>query len=182
MNDETACVATPSQTAGPFFHLGLTPQPGRRAGERIRVLVKVSDGDGQPVDDALIEWWHTAENAASSGQAADSQTDAAFGRMPTREDGTCELETVRPGRTPDGRGGLQAAHINVCLFARGLLRQLHTRIYFADDPALESDAVLALVPDDRRTTLFARPDPDAPGRWLFEVRLQEPQETVFFDI
>ena len=177
MNDETAGVATPSQTAGPFFHLGLRPQPSGRAGERIRVLVRVTDGDGRPVDDALIEWWHAAETEENSGPATDSQV-AAFARLPTRDDGTCELETVRPGRTPDG----QARHINVCLFARGLLRQLHTRIYFAGDPALESDAVLSLVPEHRRTTLLARPDPAVPGRWLFDVRLQEPHETVFFDI
>lgn len=177
MNDETAGVATPSQTAGPFFHLGLRPQPSGRAGERLRVLVSVTDGDDRPVDDALIEWWHAAEPEENSAPATDSQV-AMFARLPTRTDGTCELDTVRPGRVPDG----QARHINVCLFARGLLRQLHTRIYFAGDPALESDAVLSLVPEHRRTTLLARPEPGVPGHWLFEIRLQGQQETVFFDI
>ena len=70
----------------------------------------------------------------------------------------------------------------LCLFARGLLRQLHTRLYFAGDPEVESDAVLSLVPEPRRTTLLARPDPAMPERWVFEIRLQEPQETVFFNI
>ena len=175
MSDETALVATPSQTAGPFFHIGLTPQLNGLAGERILVRVMVTDGDGRPVDDALVELWHTAEYAVP---AAAAQTRAVFARMPTGEDGSCEFETVRPGRAPDG----QAPHINVCLFARGLLRQLHTRLYFAGDPEVESDAVLSLVPEPRRTTLLARPDPAMPERWVFEIRLQEPQETVFFNI
>lgn len=161
MNKETTYVATASQTAGPFFHLGLGPHAGgATAGERIRVLVTVTDGDGRPVDDALIELWQTA----------DSKTPALFARMPTGHDGSCEIETVR------------APHINVCLFARGLLRHVHTRIYFAGDPALESDPVLSIVPEHRRQTLLARPDPDTPGRWLFDVRFQGPQETVFFDL
>lgn len=178
MSDNTDGVATPSQTAGPFFHRGLSPQPGGSAGDRIRVLVTVTDGDGRPVDDALIEWWHAVETTKQSGSGPRSQALAAFARLPTRADGTCELETAAPARTPDG----QAPHLNVCLFARGLLRQLHTRIYFAGDPALESDAVLSLVPQPRRATLLARPDPAAAGRWLFDVRLQEPHETVFFDL
>jgi protocatechuate 3,4-dioxygenase, alpha subunit len=152
-------VATPSQTVGPFFHVGLTPQPGvgkpgAHAGDGIRLRVTVTDGDGRAVDDALVELWYGD----------------VFGRMPTGKDGICEFDIARP-----------AAHINVCLFARGLLRQLHTRIYFAGGPALAEDAVLALVPDDRRGTLLAHPDPHDAGRWLFHVRLQGSQETVFFD-
>lgn len=158
MKDEHR-VATPSQTVGPFFHLGLTPQPsvgnaGAPADDRIRLRVAVTDGDGRAVDDALVELWYGD----------------LFGRMPTDKDGACEFDIVRP-----------AAHINVCLFARGLLRQIHTRIYFAGDPAFAEDAVLALVPEDRRATLFAHPDPQDAGRWLFRVRLQGSQETVFFD-
>ncbi len=185
MSGEADCVATPSQTAGPFFHIGLPPQrmaAAFTAAERIRVLVTVTDGDGRPVDDALIEVWHTAETSEGAGRDAGARAQAPFARMPTGPDGTCELETVRPGPTPDGRSPGHAPHINVCVFARGLLRQLHTRIYFAGDPALESDAVLALVPEHRRATLLARPDPEAPGRWRFDVRLQEPRETVFFDV
>jgi len=157
MNNETARVASASQTVGPFFHLGLKPQ--QSAGDassvdRLRLVVKVTDGDGRPVDDALVELWTSTE----------------FARMPTVEDGTCELEV------------LPAPHINVCLFARGLLRQLYTRIYFAGSSSLDSDAVLALVPEHRRKTLLACPDPQTPGRWVFHVRLQGAQETVFFDM
>jgi protocatechuate 3,4-dioxygenase alpha subunit len=165
-------VATPSQTVGPFFHFSLTADESTRVlrplggAERIHLLVIVTDGDDRPVPDAVIELWHSAEDAVS-----------AFGRMATAEDGTCEFETVRP----DGAPARQAAHINVCFFARGLLRQLHTRIYFAGDAALDVDSALALVPENRRSTLLAVPDDVQPARWRFNLRLQGRNETVFFD-
>jgi protocatechuate 3,4-dioxygenase alpha subunit len=105
-----------------------------------------------------------------------------FGRLPTREDGTCTFETIRPGRVPDHRGGLQASHVNVCVFARGLLRHLYTRIYFDRDAALADDIVLALVPEDRRATLLAHQELDGSGRWTFDIKLQGENETVFFDL
>lgn len=172
MNDDVA-VATPSQTVGPFFHFALTANPiGRIAdrfegGEPIKLLFRVTDADGQVVTDAIVELWQT--DGASS----------VFGRLPTGEDGTCEFETVRP---TSAAGGPQAPHINVCLLARGLLRQLHTRVYFAGDPALARDPVLALVPENRRSTLLAHADSERPGRWVFDVRLQGERETVFFDV
>lgn len=180
-------VATPSQTVGPFFHVALTPETAvgtvqpAMDGDRLHVVVRVSDGEGEPVSDAMVEIWQAAaRNSAPSTVRGDAP--CGFGRLPTGEDGTCTFETVRPGRTPDGRGGWQAAHINVCLFARGLLRQLHTRLYFAGDPALEGDAVLALVPEPRRQTLVATRDAARPDRWVFHVRLQGRDETVFFDV
>jgi protocatechuate 3,4-dioxygenase, alpha subunit len=146
-------IATSSQTVGPFFHLGLKRQT-RRVDQASRTLtMKVTDGNGDPVDDALIELW----------------TSDAFARVATGRDGTCKCELAA---TP---------YINVCFFARGLLRHLHTRIYFAGDPALASDRVFALVPEVRRQTLLACPDPDVPGHWTFHLHLQGPQETVFFD-
>jgi protocatechuate 3,4-dioxygenase alpha subunit len=190
MSDDPVLIATPSQTVGPFFDFALTADAslGRMVdttaeAERIRLCVRVTDGDGQPVSDAVVELWQVMD--AKAGQAAVESGAirppgvARFGRLPTREDGTCEFETVRPVSMPDTPGRQQAAHINVCLFARGLLRQLYTRIYFAGDPALKDDPVLALVPEERRSTLLARPD-GASGRWLFDVGLQGPQETVFF--
>jgi protocatechuate 3,4-dioxygenase alpha subunit len=104
------------------------------------------------------------------------------GRLPTDAQGSCTFETIRPGRVADGRGGLQAAHVNLCLFARGLLRHLYTRMYFAGDPALGDDALLAHVPEDRRETLLAIADPGAPATWSFAIRLQGDRETVFFDL
>jgi protocatechuate 3,4-dioxygenase alpha subunit len=188
MNDRRCCAATPSQTVGPFFHIAFTPEPAGgmatafAGGERIRLRMLVTDGDGRPVDDAVLELWHTSTLTHGSVENNDSKPVAGFGRMPTDSEGACEFDTVRPGSTADHSGRLHAPHINVCLFARGLLRQLHTRIYFAGDPALADDAVLALVPEERRSTLLAQPDPHDGRRWLFHVRLQGPQETVFFDL
>lgn len=186
---DPAPVATPSQTVGPFFHLGLTPDAsggtvrGVSGRERIQLRMRVTDGEGQPVTDAVVEIWQAGEivNETASTPFAEPSL-AGFGRMATGEDGTCEFDTIRPGRVPDGAGGRQAPHINVCLFGRGLLRHLHTRIYFAGDPSLDEDPVLALVPEDRRPTLVASPDATHPGRWQFHVRLQGSRETVFFDV
>ena len=153
-----ASPATASQTVGPFFHFALTAKPNGRLvdrlpeGEAITLVIRVTDGDSAPLPDALVE----------------IMQDGVFGRMPTGDDGTCVFETIR---TP---------HVFVCLFARGLLRQLHTRIYFAGDPALDRDPVLALVPLARRQTLLAKPDPADPRRWTFDLRLQGTDETVFF--
>ena len=161
--------ATASQTVGPFFHFALTAKPNGRLvdrlpeGEALTLVIRVTDGDGEPLPDALVE----------------VVQDGVFGRMPTGEDGTCAFETIRP-RARSTEAGNTAPHLFVCLFARGLLRQLHTRIYFAGDPALAQDPVLALVPHDRRQTLLARPDGANGRRWSFDLRLQGPGETVFF--
>lgn len=165
MSEEQRLVATASQTVGPFFHFALTAQPNARmadrfpaGSERIALRIRVVDGDGQPVTDAMIELWQAG----------------VFGRMASDHDGVSQFETVRPSST-DGSAG----HIDMYLFARGLLRPLHTRIYFSGDPALEGDATLAIVPEDRRHTLLARAEDG--GGWAFEVRLQGSGETVFFD-
>ena len=168
MSDE-ARVATASQTVGPFFHFGLTRKPNGRlvdrlgGGEAITLVVRVTDGDGAPLPDALVE----------------VVQEGVFGRMPTDEDGTCVFETVRP-RAGSHESGTSAPHVFLCLFARGLLRHVQTRIYFAGDPALDRDPVLALVPQDRRQTLLAQPDPADQRRWTFDLRLQGAGETVFF--
>jgi protocatechuate 3,4-dioxygenase alpha subunit len=188
----TPLVATGSQTVGPFFHFGLTTdaRQGQMAGpqtpgERLQLRVEVLDGAGSPVPDAMVELWQAdAEGRdVTAPDHRDPSPGASFlgwGRLPTGEDGTCVFRTVRPGRMPDGAGALQAAHINVCLFMRGLLRQIHTRIYFAGDPAQAQDVVLGMVPADRRGTLLAQPDAD--GTWTFVIRLQGAEETVFFDV
>jgi protocatechuate 3,4-dioxygenase, alpha subunit len=162
-------IPTPSQTVGPFFDFGLAPAAAgwtaRTPGdEPFCLVIAVTDGDAAPVPDALVEIWQPDE--ASS----------AFARQPTRADGTCEFEMLYPAQPAPG----QAPHINVCLFARGLLQQLHTRVYFAGHPALATDPVLSLVPASRRATLVAVADHDRGRRWRFPVRLQGPDETVFF--
>jgi len=184
----------PSQTVGPFFHLGLTGNSalGRLAGpeakgERIRLRFRLLDGDGLPVPDGIIELWQ-ADASGKYNHPADTQDRApdpafcGFGRLATGADGICTFDTIRPGRAPDGLGTCQAAHISVSVFARGLLDRLSTRVYFAGDPALAEDPVLLRVPKDRRQTLMAQPDPMSAGCWEFDVHLQGERETVFFDI
>ena len=180
-------IASSSQTIGPFFHVG--PGAGDRCGvvaaagvpgERIRLRVQVLDGDGAPVNDALVELQHADANGVRPGPVEPGDPPPAFsgfGRLATSEDGACCFETIRPGTSsPD-----EAAHITVCLFMRGLLRHLVTRVYFDGDPALDRDAILALVPAARRATLVARPTGDG-ATWEFVVRLQGDRETVFFDV
>ncbi|MGQ0732476.1 MAG: protocatechuate 3,4-dioxygenase subunit alpha [Acidobacteriota bacterium] len=175
-----------SQTVGPFFHLGMSSPPlaavvGSAAPHRVRLEIRVMDGDGRAIPDALVEIWQV--DAAGQSARPQSQDEfSGFGRLATDDEGCCEFKTTRPGPTPDGRGGWQAPHINVCVFARGLLRPVFSRLYFDGDPALASDATLALVPQTRRSTLVARRDEAQPERWVFPIRLQGDQETVFFDL
>ncbi|MDQ3347689.1 MAG: protocatechuate 3,4-dioxygenase subunit alpha [Acidobacteriota bacterium] len=187
MSGESDFVATPSETVGPFFHFGLATDAtlgcvaDRSAhGEFITLRIRITEGDGSPVPDALVEIWQVDADGHAARPAAAGENSAfrGFGRLPTTDDGTCEFETVRPGQAAPGT----ASHINICLFARGLLRHLQTRVYFRGDSALAGDAVLALVPEHRRESLLARPDPETPGRWLFDLRLQGENETVFFNV
>ena len=161
-------VPSPSQTIGPFFHCYFAAYGtlgnlvgAQVKGEQIRLAFRVLDGDGAPLNDAMLELWQ-----ADIG---------AFGRLPTDEQGACVFESVKPGQV-----GPQAPHINVSVFARGLLNRLMTRVYFAGDPANREDAVLALVPDDRRATLMAHSSGE--GLWNFEIHLCGERETVFFDV
>jgi protocatechuate 3,4-dioxygenase alpha subunit len=176
-------IATPSQTVGPFFHFGVVPDErfgslaGNAAGERLHLRIRVLDGAGTPLPDAMVEIYQA--NAAGEYGSAEF---SGFGRLATHADGSCEFETIRPGRVRDPLGRPQAAHVNVCLFARGLLRQVYTRAYFAGDPDLDADPILSLVPADRRATLLARPATGASDTWEWNIRLQGEQETVFFDL
>jgi protocatechuate 3,4-dioxygenase alpha subunit len=139
------------------------------------------------VSDAMIELWQ-ANAAGKYNHPEDPQATAAdpdcsgFGRLGTDRDGVCVFETIKPGRVPGNDGALQAPHLNVSVFARGVLKRLATRIYFAGDPANVEDPVLALVPAERRATLMARPDPSHPTDWGMDVHLSGECETVFFDI
>jgi protocatechuate 3,4-dioxygenase alpha subunit len=187
-------IPTPSQTAGPYFHLGMTDTrpvnciaAPQAKGERVWLTCRVIDGDGAPVNDAMIEVWQ-ADAEGKYSHPDDVREKAAdpawfgFGRMATAEDGSCEFETIKPGRVPGSGSTLQAPHLNLAIFARGLLKQLYTRVYFAGDPANSEDPVIALAPPSRRGTLIARADPARPGHWLFDIHLQGEHETVFFDV
>lgn len=187
-------VPTPSQTAGPYLHIGLTNNHSitrmatpEVAGERIRLKCRVLDVDNAPVNDAMLEIWQADGDGrynhpdAPQGSRSDSVF-RGFGRAATDQSGACEFETIRPGRVPGPGNTLQAPHLNVAIFARGILLQLYTRIYFAGDPVNDGDSVLALVPPDRRETLIAHPDPQQSGSWLFDIHLRGDRETVFFDV
>jgi protocatechuate 3,4-dioxygenase alpha subunit len=190
---------TPSQTIGPFFAYGLTPHAydfselftsdlltEDAAGERIRIEGRVFDSDGQPVTDAMIEIWqadgegryaHTAD-----GRARPNTRFKGFGRSDTDADGRFRFTTVKPGAVPGPNGGMQAPHINVNVFARGLLNRLFTRIYFEGEGANASDPILTLVPEDARDTLIAkRTGTGAEASYTFDIRLQGNNETVFFE-
>jgi len=179
----TDYIATPSQTVGPFFHFGITTdqQLGTLAasavGERLHLRIRLFDGAGTPLPDAMVEIYQ-ANAAGEYGTPGFS----GFGRLATQMDGSCTFETIRPGRVKDAGGRMQAPHINVCLFARGILRHLYTRMYFAGDPELDADPILGLVPADRRSTLLASPAEGTSGSWEWTIRLQGDGETVFFDL
>ncbi|HXM63487.1 MAG TPA: protocatechuate 3,4-dioxygenase subunit alpha [Terriglobales bacterium] len=186
---------TPSQTVGPFFSFALTTESAsvrciagpQAEGERVLLMCRVLDGDGAPVPDAMIEIWQADANGKynhpddGQSETVDSAC-AGFGRMGTADDGSCQFETIKPGRVPGPDKVLQAPHLSLAVFARGMLKQLYTRVYFSGDPANPEDPVLSLVPGDRRETLMAHPDPARPGTWRFDVHLQGEHETVFFDV
>ena len=184
---------TPSQTVGPFFHLGCTGPASvgslvtdATKGERIRLSCRVLDGDGAPVADAMIEIWQ-ANAEGRYNHPEDLQHKAldpdftGFGRLATGDNGRCSFTTIQPGGVRGNGGTLQAPHINVSVFARGVLKRLATRVYFAGNPANADDPVLSLVPAERRATLLAQ-DSARSGEWQFDIHLCGDNETVFFDV
>jgi protocatechuate 3,4-dioxygenase, alpha subunit len=188
-------VPTPSQTVGPFFHIGLDRPDwadltsGGPQGERIVIEGRVIDGDGASVPDACLELWQ-ANAVGRYAHPDDTRTDKpldpnfrGFGRVATDADGRFRFTTIRPGPVPGRGNALQAPHIGTALFARGLLKQLFTRIYFAGDPLNETDPVLLSIDDPaRRKTLIATPNGSDAGTWHLDIVMQGENETVFFDI
>ncbi|MFC6632560.1 protocatechuate 3,4-dioxygenase subunit alpha [Microbulbifer taiwanensis] len=177
---------TASQTVGPYFAYGLTPQQygydfrsifSNRIdgdGERIALSGRVFDGNGEAVNDAMIEIWQADARGQYQGNG--------FARFGTGTDSQCRFhfDTIRPGSIDNE----QAPHICVLVFMRGLLLHNYTRIYFSDEAAAnERDPVLNSVPAERRGTLIAeRSDtPDGPA-YRFDIHMQGERETVFFDV
>lgn len=181
---------TPSQTIGPFYfgtiikayNADLAP-PGV-AGERIELALTLHDAEGAIVPDGLLEIWQANSHGRYNhpDDRRNLPLDAGFegyGRASTDTKGTARFSTVRPGRVPWPAGGMQAPHINVSVFARGVLNRLATRLYFDGDPALGEDPVLRLVDPARRGSLIARRDN---GAWHLPIYLGGAKETVFFDV
>jgi protocatechuate 3,4-dioxygenase alpha subunit len=181
---------TTAQTFGPYFHIGLRPIAIAIPAGAPKIVIRgrVTDGDGKPVGDAAIETWQ-ADPAGKypsqppEGSALGASNLGALGRVPTDADGRFEIVTFKPGRVaaPDGAPApaLQAPHLLVCIGLRGLLKHLVTRMYFPGDAGNGEDVVLNLVQPDRRATLIARAA--APGELQWDIVLQGPNETVFFD-
>jgi protocatechuate 3,4-dioxygenase, alpha subunit len=184
--------ATTSQTVGPFFALGLTWLCGEDfaagdvPGERVVICGKVLDGESRAVPDALLEIWQ-ANDQGRYTHPEDTQNKplgagfSGFGRLATDDDGNFRFGTIKPGRVPGPDGKLQAPHLVVSVFCRGLLRRLVTRIYFPGEASNVEDFALALVDKSRRQTLIAKPT-DQSGALEWNVILQGAGETVFFDI
>ena len=203
-------IITPSQTVGPFFAYGLTPK-GRchwdpngsyswketvgdnlitpdATGEKIRIEGRVIDGDGKPINDAMIEIWQADAQGryaspARQPRAAERQVQ---GLRPLGHRQGRRLLASTPSSRARCRGRTarpQAPHIVVCIFSRGMLRQIYTRLYFADEAANAADPILALVPADRRGTLIAHKETRGGQTvYRFDIRVQGDNETVFFDI
>ena len=190
-------IPTPSQTVGPFFHIGLArPEwsdltAQNPQGERIAVEGRVLDGDGAAVPDALIELWQ-ANAAGRYNHVDDRQADKAvdpnfrgYGRAATDVEGKYRFVTIKPGSVPGRGNALQAPHINLAVFARGTLKQLYTRLYFAEDPQNGNDPLLSAIDDQAaRRTLIAARDPrgGSPPIYRFDIVLQGENETVFLDL
>lgn len=188
----TRLTQTPSQTVGPFFGLGLVREcqhvlvTGAVKGERISVEGTVLDGAGTPVDDALIEIWQADADGryrkSAEAPADEAERFTGFGRAATDHRGAFLFETIKPGPVPARDGGWQAPHLNVAVFARGLLVHAFTRMYFADDSRTAEDPLLSTIEAARRQTLLAsRLERDGRIVYRWEIRLQGERETVFLD-
>lgn len=183
---------TPSQTVGPFFHFGLKFDnvlvDDQTRGQRILLTGRVLDGDSQPVPDAMIEIWQPDAQGIFNSPAdlRHEHVDPHFrgaGRTETRPAGKFTFKTIKPGRVPWTDHQEQSPHINVRLFARGMLLHVNTRIYFSDEVSNATDPVLALIDDPaRRQTLIAQLEhsDDLPA-YHIDIVLQGERETVFFN-
>jgi protocatechuate 3,4-dioxygenase, alpha subunit len=176
---------TPSQTAGPFFSIGLLDTemaflvPADTAGAVV-LSGLVLDGAGDVVPDALVELWQ-ADAAGVYPTGGEVGAFRGFGRVGTADGGRFRFVTIRPGPVPGPDGRQQAPHLNLTLFARGLLRHLFTRVYFADEQLNDADPLLSSIPAERRATLLAVPD-GADSTYRFDIVLQGDGETVFLDL
>lgn len=176
---------TPSQTIGPFFADGLRWKEGGvlfpdvAPGRHIRLAGAVIDGAGSTVPDSLLEFWQA--DAAGRFGGPRGSTCSGFGRVMTDRNGHYEIKTVMPGPVAGPKGSPQAPHILVVLFARGLLKQVVSRVYFEGESANAGDPVLALC-GARGATLVARRDASGADLFRWDVVLQGANETVFFEV
>jgi protocatechuate 3,4-dioxygenase alpha subunit len=184
---------TPSQTVGPFFHYALTDKEGQNIlvnddtkGQRILIKGQVTDGEGQIVPDTMLEIWQADVNGHFNHPEDPHQAEAdphfkGFGRAATDKHGLFTFKTIKPGQVAYDETSKQAPHINLRVFARGMLIHAYTRIYFSDEQN-GADPILKLVPEERRHTLIAlREDKGDLPTYCFNISLQGDNETVFFE-
>lgn len=186
-------IASASQTAGPYWHLidfpewadttrhfGDAPPPG----ERITLTGRITDGAGNPVGDAMVEIWHADPEGRYPDPDGRPGAFQGFGRCATRPDGSFRFVTLKPGPVPLGgqerANAVQAPHVALTVFARGLLSHLSTRLYFAGETLNDGDPVLNAVAPARRGTLIAQAT--SPGVWTLDLRLQGEGETVWMAV
>ncbi|TIS79890.1 MAG: protocatechuate 3,4-dioxygenase subunit alpha [Mesorhizobium sp.] len=191
-----------SQTAGPYVHIGLTPNfagiagvyerdlgtamvNDKTRGERIRVNIRVIDGAGSPLKDALVEIWQADAagiyNSPSDLRGSADPNFTGWGRLPNDMTGECMFETIKPGRVPFFDGRKMAPHLTVWIVARGINIGLHTRMYFSDEETAnaEDPVLMRIEQRERVSTLVAPRDGNI---YKFDIHLQGINETVFFDI
>ena len=185
-----------SQTVGPFFAPALLRKDAVRnvlvgpetQGERIRIEGHVLDGDHLPVPDALVEIWQANaagryQHPSDTGPAPLDPSFLGFGRSGTENDGLYWFETIKPGAVRFDDKQLQAPHICITVFSRGILNHLVTRLYFADEPTNESDPILQRVPEQRRATLLASRHQEGTSTvYRLNIVMQGEDETVFFNV
>jgi protocatechuate 3,4-dioxygenase alpha subunit len=186
-------MTTTSQTVGPFFKIGLEWLNRDNlvgegvSGERITIQGRIFDGDGIPVPDAILEIWQ-ANAHGKYDHPEDTQNKPVepgfkgYGRVPVTAAGMFRFTTIKPGPVPGPNGNEQAPHLVISVFMRGLLKRLVTRMYFPGDARNASDPILNLVEPARRSTLIAKRTAGAPGTLEWNILLQGPDETVFFDL
>jgi protocatechuate 3,4-dioxygenase, alpha subunit len=185
--------ATTSQTVGPYFKIGLewlyrdNLVGEGMSGERVTIQGRVFDGDGIPVPDAILEIWQA--NAHGKYDHPEDTQDKplepgfkGYGRVPLTQEGAFRFVTVKPGPVPGPKEKEQAPHLAISIFMRGLLKRLVTRMYFPDDPRNAGDPILNRVEPARRSTLIAKKTAANSGTLEWNVVLQGPDETVFFDL
>lgn len=185
---------TPSQTVGPFFHYSLVDAGDENIlvnddtrGQRITIKGQITDGNGDPISDAMLEIWQADANGCFNHPEDPNHKNAdpnfrGFGRAPTNKKGIYTIETIKPGRVAYDETTMQAPHISLRVFGRGMLIHAYTRLYFGDEQeANAQDPILNIVPEARRSTLIAVPEGSSAGTYCLNICLQGDNETVFFE-
>jgi protocatechuate 3,4-dioxygenase alpha subunit len=175
---------TPSQTIGPFFHVGLKWDDGNKVafastGEKIVLAGIVYDGSGALVTDALVETWQADPAGKVPGMGAEAKP-SGYSRAATDSDGRYSIETLMPGACSGPAGEKYAPQLHVTIFARGLLKAVRTRVFLASAEAIKGDP-LAHAAGARSATLIAAQDAKDKGVWHWDVRLQGKDETAFIE-